>query len=204
LAWNERERIRFSLTHCGMHTKCVNYCGLYIYICRVKLLTECNIVKYVGFDSLTVVTGFWDIILRCPVEVERRFRRTSPTSHWFLIWFILRSWSWRRYVPPNVGWLLLDRSVLYRRRHKSSLWNIFQTFFKTIARYNTYVYILSLIVPLHNKMRIFKTYYGECNKRNMYVPLNCIKLKWYWIHNVYGACLFLVKFVMDVHNCRKK
>lgn len=53
---------------------------------------ECNIVKYVGFDSLTPVTVkssvIWDVILRFPVEFEPRFGEI------YIAFFLLRASGW--------------------------------------------------------------------------------------------------------------
>jgi hypothetical protein len=51
---------------------------------------------------------FWDITPCSPLKVNRRFGGTCrlqqsflPSSLWFLAWFILQSWRWRRHVPPK-------------------------------------------------------------------------------------------------------
>jgi hypothetical protein len=68
----------------------------------------------IGFEVLTtIVTNnsiFWDITLCSPLKINLRSRGICylhlqgimlPTSRWFLAWFILRSWQWRRQIRPK-------------------------------------------------------------------------------------------------------
>jgi hypothetical protein len=38
-----------------------------------------------------------------------------PSSRWFIAWIIRRFWRWRRNVSPNICWLSMDFTELYRK-----------------------------------------------------------------------------------------
>jgi hypothetical protein len=66
--------------------------------------------EHIRFEVLTAVitksTIFWDIMPCNPLKVKQN----HIISHWFLSWFILRPWRWRRYVPPK-------RRLTFNRLH---------------------------------------------------------------------------------------
>jgi hypothetical protein len=69
-----------------------------------------NTFACAGFEIPTMVVMkssiFWDITLRSPLKVNRRFggifrQGLLPSPRWFLAWLIIRPWRWRRNVPPK-------------------------------------------------------------------------------------------------------
>jgi hypothetical protein len=69
-----------------------------------------NSVRNVGFEVLTTVVMmssiFWDITPCSPLKVNGRFGGTGGSachllSRWFPTRLILRTWRWRRHVPPK-------------------------------------------------------------------------------------------------------
>jgi hypothetical protein len=46
---------------------------------------------------------FWSITPCSPLKVNWQAELwLLPAPSWFLAWFILRPWTWRRYVPPKI------------------------------------------------------------------------------------------------------
>jgi hypothetical protein len=64
-----------------------------------------NMKITVGFQVLTAVVTkisiLWDVMACSQMKVNRNLLYLLPTSLWFLPWFVLRPWSWRRCFPPN-------------------------------------------------------------------------------------------------------
>jgi hypothetical protein len=62
-------------------------------------------IYFVGFEVLraTVMRSsiFWDIRPCSPLKVNQSSRSCHLVSRWFLACLILRTWRWRRNVPPK-------------------------------------------------------------------------------------------------------
>jgi hypothetical protein len=81
--------------------------------------------EQVGYEVPTAVVMkisiFWHVTPCSPVKFN-----LLPASCWFLAWFNIRLWRWRRLVPPYRRLTFTDYTALYPRIFKSE--NVYTNF----------------------------------------------------------------------------